>query len=173
MKRFPPTVAWSLALFWPAAAYPPPPKAEAKVEYDKLAKEAAEGFCQNILKRDFDAVVKACDFPLIFEGGKVLEKPDEFRKELDQMPADALKDLKITVQEAVSAEKLEAWGKALAKPPNVLEKADRLKALKERIGKDGWVVALKAEHGGQAEDGPGLVLVQFKDGKPRIVGFED
>jgi hypothetical protein len=166
-------VAWSLALCGPAAAYPPPPKAEAKVEYEKLSKEAAEGFCQNILKRDFDAVIKACDFPLIFEGGKVLEKPEEFRKELEQLPADALKDVKITVQEAVSAEKFDAWAKALAKPPHVLEKPDRLKALKERIGKDGWIVALKAEHSGQAEDGPGLVLVQFKDGKPRIVGFED
>src|SRR5262245_64953332 len=101
-------------------AFPPPPKPEAKVEYEKLAKEAAEGFCQNVLKRDFDAVIKACDFPLIFEGGKVLEKADEFRKELDQIPADELKDVKIKVQEAVSAEKYDAWGKALAKTPHVM-----------------------------------------------------
>jgi hypothetical protein len=173
MIRFLPLAAWVLAVCCPAAAYPPPPKADAKVEYEKLSKEAAEGFCRNVLKRDFDAVIKACDFPLIFEGGKVLEKAEEFRKELDQIPADALKDVKITVQEAVSAEKFDAWAKALAKPPNVWEKEDRLKAMKERIGKEGWVVALKAEHGGEAEDRPGLVLVVFKDGKPRIVGFED
>src|SRR5262249_32913389 len=133
-------------------AFPPPPKPEAKVEYEKLAKESADGFCQNIVKRDFDAVIKACDFPLIFEGGKVLEKADDFRKELDGIPADALKEVKITVQEALAVEKFEAWGKALAKPPAVLEKADRLKALKERVGKDGWVVALKAEHGGEKDD---------------------
>jgi hypothetical protein len=156
-----------------AAAYPPPPKAESKVEYEKLAKGAADGFCQNILKRDFDAVIKACDFPIIFEGGKTLEKAEDFRKELDQIPAESLKEIKISVQEAVSAEKFDAWGKALDKPPRVLENETRLKAMKERIGKDGWVVSLKAEHGGQAEDRVGLVLVLFKDGKPRIVGFED
>ena len=74
----------------------------------------------------------------------------------------------------VAAEKFEAWGKAQNRPPGVLEKTDRLKAMKERVGKDGWVVALSAEHGGQKDDHLGLVLVLFnKDGKPRIVGFED
>jgi hypothetical protein len=173
MKHRLPLAAWLTVTLSSASAYPPPPKAEAKPEYDKLAKEAADGFCQNIVKRDFDAVIKACDFPLIFEGGKVLEKAEDFRKELDGIPADALKDVKITVKEAMAVDKLEAWGKGLARPPSVLKKEDRLKAMKERVGKDGWVVALDAEHGGQKEDRVGLVLVLFKDGKPRIVGFGD
>ncbi len=154
-------------------AYPPPSKDAPKPDLDKQAKEAADTFCQNIIKKDIDALIKASDFPLMFEGGKNFEKAEDFRAELEKIPKELLAGIKITVKETITPEKLEEWGKAQASAPRVFSNADRLKEVKERVGKEGRVVAMEAEHNGQKEDRVGLILVKFKDGKPYIVGLAD
>jgi hypothetical protein len=64
MIRFVVVSVLSASLAGGGAAYPPP-KSDAKAGYDKLAKETADTFLQNMVKPDVDAMIKAVEFPLL------------------------------------------------------------------------------------------------------------
>jgi hypothetical protein len=150
----------------------PPPKAGEKVDLDKSAKETAEVFCQNLTKLDVDALVKAIEFPLLEDGGSK-DKAEDLRAELENVPKDEFAKMKVTVKEVVAAEKFVAWGKKLDNPPRILDKEDRLKAMLDRLGKDGRFVALEVEKDGKKEPRLGLILIKFKDDKPWVVGLAE
>jgi hypothetical protein len=154
-------------------AFPPPAKPDAKPDYDKLAKETADAFGQCLVKLDVDGMVKLVEFPLIFEGGEKKEKAEDLRAEFANFPKDEFAKMKITVKESVAPNKFVEWGKKLPKAPRILDKDDQLKAILERVGKDGRIVALEAERAGEKMDRLGLIFVKFKDDKPWVVGLAE
>jgi hypothetical protein len=155
------------------SGYPPPPK-DTKPEADKTAKEFGEAFLANVGKRDFDAVLKTVEYPYRTSDGRTADKPEAVKKELAWIVSSFwTEDSTVAVKDVVAADKFEAWAGALPLKPEVSKTDDARKALLERIGPGGRVVALQFTIDGKKDDDLCLLLVRIKDRKASLVGLVD
>jgi hypothetical protein len=88
-------------------------------------------------------------------------------------PKEEFAKTKFTVAEVVAVDKFEEWGKTRETKPRIMNKADRLKEMTERAGKDGRFAVVEIERDGVKDSHTGLILIRFKDGKPWIVGLTE
>jgi hypothetical protein len=154
-------------------AYPPPPK-ETKPDPDKMAKELGDAFISQAAKKDIDSLLKMVDYPYLTVGGKPLDKPEAVRRELGELLSGLLPDgSKVAVKEVVTPDKFETWANALPGKPEANKTDAARKALLDRIGPDGRIVAIQFEIEGKKDDDLCLLLVRFKDGKAVLVGLQD
>jgi hypothetical protein len=142
----------------------PPPKAEAKQDDDKLAKEVVEKFLTAVKEGKTDDAIKLIKFPFrTAPDGEQSE--EEMRRDLPRESA-ALAQIPIEVATVATADTLAAWAK---KADVDLPAAKNLESLVKHAGKDVRFVVLKVSIA-PGQDNHTVLLVRPEKGDAKIVG---
>jgi len=140
--------------------------AHQKKEFDKRdqgAKAAVEQFVKAVIAEDIKATMMIVDVPFFFDGRENLKE-----RAMVQSVFERIFDRKDLTTLSYEIKATHAFDKL---PANALNEKDR-RLLKDVLEKDDRVVTVAFTRNGVDADGM-LVMIRFREGKVKVVGFRD